>query len=115
MLFSNAEAGKDCRRCYTWKPLLDYYSKGKSTADGKDSMCKVCFKERKAARASGVKLTRCAEHRMTDGIELKLCPTCKEWVDVAMYSKCAKRSDGLQGLCKTCLKVSRSKCSDSRS
>ena len=105
----NGITGKDCRRCYTWKPLNDYYSKGNTTFDGKDSMCKVCFNERKEARANGVTLTRVDEHRTVNGIEKKRCPTCKTWKAISEYNKCANRRDGLAGLCRPCFKDARSR------
>ena len=101
--------GKDCRRCYTWKALTDYYSKGKTTFDEKDTMCKVCFNERKEARANGIVLSRTDEHRTTNGIEKKHCPKCKSWKALSEYTKCKSRHDGVQGLCKPCFADARKK------
>ena len=72
-------------------------------------MCKVCFNERKGARANGVQLSRGDEHRTVNGVEKKHCPTCKTWKSVAEYAKCAGRHDGLQGMCKLCFKEARNK------
>lgn len=101
--------GKECRRCYTWKPLIAYYSKGTTTYDGKDSMCKVCFNNRKKDRANGIVLIRSDEHRTLNGIEHKHCPTCNKWKALLDYTKCKSRKDGLQGLCKACFKDARMK------
>jgi hypothetical protein len=49
-------------------------------------MCKVCFNDRKAARANGVEVQRSDEHRTVDGVETKHCPTCKTWKALADYN-----------------------------
>lgn len=101
--------GKDCRRCRTWKPLTEFYSKGKTTFDGVDSMCKGCFNDRKRARSEGVELSRADEHRTINGIEKKHCPTCNTWKGVTDFTKCKSRKDGLQGICKPCFSSARKK------
>ena len=101
--------GKECRRCYTWKSLDDYYSKGKTTFDGKDSMCKECFNDRKTARKNGVELSRADEHKTVNGIEKKHCGGCSTWKPLDQYYLCKSRRDGLSGLCKPCFLASKAK------
>ena len=108
-LVKDGVTGKECRRCYTWKPLDDYYSKGKTTFDGKDSMCKGCFNDRKTARKSGVELSRANEHQTLNGIEKKHCGGCSTWKPLDQYYLCKSRRDGLSGMCKPCFLAAKSK------
>jgi hypothetical protein len=102
-------SGKECRRCYEWKPLDDYYSKGKTTFDGKDSMCKSCFNDRKTARRNGVELSRANEHKTLNGIEKKHCGACSTWKSLEQFYVSKSRRDGLSGMCKPCFLASKAK------
>lgn len=42
------------------------------------------------------------EHRIVDGIELKHCGCCKEWIPLGGFSKHKSKWDGLQERCSIC-------------
>jgi len=44
------------------------------------------------------------KHRVIDGIETRLCPNCKRWLALKLFSKNRCMWDGLQRWCKECIK-----------
>lgn len=44
-------------------------------------------------------------HRFIDGVEQKLCSTCKEYKPISEYNKKKDRSDGLSNECFKCISL----------
>jgi 5-methylcytosine-specific restriction endonuclease McrA len=42
------------------------------------------------------------EHQIADGVELKWCGTCKEWLPLEAFSHDRSRRDGLHAQCRSC-------------
>ena len=70
---------KLCRACGKEKPLADYYSHaGRGRADGLDTVCKICKKNKTAARRSGLRSVGfCQDCGGLSGGK-KFCPACNE-------------------------------------
>lgn len=45
------------------------------------------------------------EHRIENGVELKLCQHCREWKPVNEFRKKKSRIDGLDGWCRSCSNI----------
>lgn len=56
-------------------------------------------------------MTRCKEHKIINGVELKNCSRCDVWKELSNYSNCKSKWDGLSIRCRKCdREVKRAKC-----
>ena len=74
---------KVCKDCGQMFPLTEFY-KNNSSGDGREAICKVCYKKRKMA------------------MNTKLCKKCNRELPLEQFGRHPKSHDGLQSICREC-------------
>lgn len=100
------EATKYCTRCKNEKSLLEF---GIEVArpDGHACACKKCLAEiaverRHRFKVGEPKKSKRVEHKILEGVEVKYCSRCKNWVPLSLFSISRCTWDKLATFCKSC-------------
>lgn len=101
----NGVKQKLCGKCNQWKDE-NRFSRNRSSRDGLGFRCKECDntqksheRQRKGARRN---LRYQDRHRVTNGVNEKLCTMCARWKKESEYYKNRSIRDGLSTRCKKC-------------
>ena len=85
-----AADGKVCKKCGTWKPLVEGYWVARENKDGRRSICKECMRQTNL------------RDRIYDAEGRKKCPRCQEFKPSVQYRKNRSQPSGITSRCWNC-------------